>query len=66
MAKTVYTVEYYYGNSHWEEEFKNLRDAMQFINDLPHRKSWNGTILPFSHAKVAKNNTYLANLPDVV
>jgi hypothetical protein len=63
MSKTIYTVESYYGDSMWEDDFQNLNDALYFIKNLPHRKSFNGSVLPFTLAKVLKNNTYLNNIP---
>lgn len=66
MAKTTYTVEYFYGNSSWIQDFDSLSKAVEFINDLPNRKNFNGTILPFSQAKVLKNNTYMKELPGFV
>lgn len=63
MAKTVYTVEYFYGSSYWEENFDDLSSAITFIENLPNRKSFNGTVFPFTQAKILKNNTYLRNIP---
>lgn len=61
--KTVYTVEYYYGHSSWDENFDTIKEAVAFIDTLPNRKNFNGTILPFSQAKILKNNTYLKDIP---
>lgn len=65
MAKAVYKVEYYYGSSEWNEEFDSLDAAIRFIDELPNRKNFNGTILPFSQAKILKNNTYLKVIPSL-
>lgn len=61
--KAIYTVEYYYGQSSWEEDFYNLEAALAFIENLPNKKSFNGTVLAFGQAKILKNNTYLKEIP---
>lgn len=66
MAKPVFKVEYYYGHSHWDVEFKTLNEAVKFIDTLPNRKSWKGTVLPFTQAKILKNNTYLNEIPEAL